>query len=92
VTGNITNLQNSTGTPLAYGLNMGGTIMTNAPSYTGGASFTTPGGAPLGTTTSAGMSGSFYGAQAAETAGALRVEGVPTTAPVAVVGAFGAKR
>ena len=84
--------------PATFGLNMNGTI--NGNTYTGTAGFTQSGalGAPAGTVTSSALDGGFYGANASETAGAVRVEGrapdrTGNPGPsVVVTGAFGATK
>jgi C-lobe and N-lobe beta barrels of Tf-binding protein B len=101
VSGNVTNITNvsSAGVTSAagYGLSLNGTIAGNA--YTGTTAFTnaTPGGPAATTATSSALNGAFYGANASETAGALRVQGLAPksgggTVDTVVIGAFGAKK
>jgi len=93
VNGAITDLQTTKGVLQPYGLSMNGKISGNT--YSGTAAFTTPAGAPAGTVTSSAMTGGFYGANAGETAGALRVEGRRPgsgSRPAVIVGGFGGTR
>jgi hypothetical protein len=94
VNGNVTNMTLGSGGSAGYGLSMNGTITGNT--YSGTTGFTTTTGAPTVSVTASSMNGGFYGAGAAETAGALTVQGTPlpttTLGPVAVVGAFGGKK
>ncbi len=92
VNGQVSNLQNTDGASKSYGLSMNGKISGNT--YSGTSGFTTKSGAASGRVTSSAMTGGFYGPNARETAGAMRVEGTPgpTKRPVAIVGGFGAKR
>ncbi len=92
VRGQVSNLR-AGGVAQSYGLSMDGRISGNT--YSGRTGFTTKSGAATGSTTSNAMSVPFYGATAAETAGAVRIEGRPGTAgagSVAITGAFGARR
>jgi C-lobe and N-lobe beta barrels of Tf-binding protein B len=87
VNGTIPNLSGVTAGSQVHGLTMNGTITGNT--YKGTVAFTSP--HPT-TVTSSAMTGAFYGANANETAGALRIEGTIGPTPTAIVGGFGGKR
>lgn len=92
ITGTVTGLQQNGDVrfgPASYGLATNGTISGNT--YTGTVGFIDAAGTPAGNVTHSNLSGGFYGANAAETAGALAVSGsAPGTGNIDVVGAFGA--
>lgn len=78
-----------------FELNMNGTISGNT--YTGSATVVSIDGKAVPAPTASAVNGAFYGANAAETAGAVRLEGqVPwkggTQANSVLTGAFGAKK
>lgn len=90
VNGTVSNLTSSS-VSVGYGLSMAGTISGNT--YSGTAGFTNPAGTPSGAATASALNGGFYGAGAAETAGALTVQGTSGAGgPVAITGAFGGRR
>ncbi len=93
ISGSTMGISQAAATP--FEINMNGTISGN--SYTGTASIVSIDGKAVPAPTSSAINGAFYGANAAETAGALRLEGqVPwkggTQANSVIVGAFGAKK
>lgn len=95
MTGSVTNIsQEPVGlglsAPAGYDLNLIGNISGNT--YSGSVGFATPGGAASGAVTHSNMTGGFYGANAAETAGALSVTGTPAgqATPITAIGSFGA--
>ena len=98
VNGSITNLINQgNGLSQTYGLSMTGTITGNT--YNGTVGFTPAGPAAAGTpvVTNSALNGAFYGNGATQTAGALSISGQAPgagglTAPITVVGGFGARR
>ncbi len=81
VNGSVSNIVDASSTSAGYGLTMTGTIQGNA--YSGTTAFTGAAGNAAGVVSSSAMNGAFYGANAAETAGAVRIEG---TAPIGIVG------
>ncbi len=86
VQGSVSNLK-AGGLATGYGLDLNGNISGNT--YTGTTSFTGGGG----NVTSSALNGAFYGANAAETAGALALTGrTPIGSNVAITGAYGAKK
>ncbi len=96
VTGSVTNLNRRNLFQEQYALKVDGKITGN--SYSGTTRFVQIGGtgAPVGSVRSSEMQGRFYGANASQTAGTLRVEGqAPTVAglkDVTIVGGFGATK
>ncbi|MEQ1612756.1 MAG: transferrin-binding protein-like solute binding protein [Hyphomicrobiaceae bacterium] len=97
VNGTVSKIQggNIVSTTQPYGLSFNGNIAGNT--YTGTAAFTNPTGAAPPAPTSSALNGAFYGANAAETGGAIRIDGLAptgagTTSSTVVVGSFGAKK
>lgn len=107
ISGSVSNMtQNCDGCPdgheeLPLGLALSGTITGNT--YQGSVGFTDGNGVAAGSVTDSTLIGGFYGVGAAETAGALRVEGTTPPLPqddgpdeaianVLVQGSFGAKK
>jgi hypothetical protein len=86
--------QNPVHAPVGYGIGFNGTIASGASTYSGAAKFTNPDGSAAAGTSSGQAVGGFFGPGAAETAGAIRVQG---TAPgqagtTLATGSFGAKK
>lgn len=104
VNGNVYNMQrvdaSNTASAAPYGIRMDGTIAGST--YSGTARYTSPlatsGASALSSSPSGQMIGGFFGAQAAETAGVVRIEGTApgtgagTGANAVLVGGFGAKK
>jgi C-lobe and N-lobe beta barrels of Tf-binding protein B len=99
VSGAVTNLTTrdsatSTSAAAGYGLSMNGTI--SGGTYSGTAGFLAPTAAsgalaPAGTVTASSFNGGFYGANAAETAGAIGIRGTaPTGVATTITGSYGA--